>query len=143
MYDVQGVFKVKYFPSVNSMYILAHRRKCMNPECVAIREHAFSQMSKVDVGATVPDKVKLSLELGFYLHTSLGRKDLDNCLKFIIDTLSQYYGFNDNRVYSIKTYKRALVGSEEDLLFYRIKEDVSADQKLDMETLIGKFGVQK
>lgn len=138
MYDVQGIFKVKYFPSVNSMYLLAHRRKVMNPECVEIRNFAMSQMAKTYAGAKVPDKVKLSIELGFYLHTSLGRKDLDNCLKFIIDTLSQFYGFNDNRVYSIKTYKRALVGSTEDLLFYRIKEDPNADDKLDVDSLMSQ-----
>ena len=59
MYDVQGIFKVKYFPSVNSMYLLAHRRKFMNPECVEIRNFAMSQMAKTYAGAKVPDKVKL------------------------------------------------------------------------------------
>ena len=131
----KGVFKIKYFPSVNSMYIYSHRQKCLDPECTEMRSYAFSQLAKTSFTYSVPEKVPLSLELGFFLTHSLGKRDLDNLLKFTIDTLSKYYQFNDNRVYSIKTYKRLLEGSSEEVLYYKIFQDKTARQKVNINDL--------
>lgn len=118
------------------MYILAHRRKCMAPECVAIRDHAFSQMSTVYTGQEVPTDAKIAIELGFYLSHSINRRDLDNCLKFTIDTLSKFYNFNDNRVFSIITYKRLLTDAKNELLYYKIYEDVKAGHEVSLNELV-------
>jgi len=125
-----GVFKIKYFPSVNSMYILAHRRKILSPDAVEMRNEAFNQLSLCHSRDVVPDDCLLSLELGYYLTSSPNRRDLDNMLKFIIDTLGEYFQFNDNRVFDLHTYKRIITDSEDELLFFRILNNNIPDSKM-------------
>jgi Holliday junction resolvase RusA-like endonuclease len=97
---------------------------------------AFSQLAITSFDQSVPEKVPLALDLGFFLTHSVGRRDLDNMLKFTIDTLADFYRFNDSRVYSIKTYKRLLEGSKDEVLYYKIYQDPHAKEKINMNDLV-------
>jgi Holliday junction resolvase RusA-like endonuclease len=97
---------------------------------------AFSQLAITSFDQSVPEKVPLASDLGFFLTHSVGRRDLDNMLKFTIDTLADFYRFNDSRVYSIKTYKRLLEGSKDEVLYYKIYQDPHAKEKINMNDLV-------
>lgn len=108
----------------------------MDPECQEMRSMAFSQLAITSFDRSVPEKVPLVLELGFFLTHSVGKRDLDNMLKFTIDTLADFYQFNDSRVYSIKTYKRLLEGSRDEVLYYKIYQDPHAKEKVNIKDLV-------
>ena len=118
------------------MYLISHRKKVLDPECQEIRSMAFSQLARTYFDQSIPDKVPLALELGFFMTHSVGKRDLDNMLKFTIDTLADFYKFNDSRIYSIKTYKRLLEGSKEEVLYYKIYQDPHARDKVNMKELV-------
>lgn len=131
-----GAFRVKYFPSVNSMYLMSRykRGKVLDPDCVNIRIHAHNQMAGFSSRDSVPDDgSRIGIELYLYMNHSINRRDLDNCFKFLIDTLAEYYKFNDNRIYMIQASKYNLLDSpDEELLFYRINKDVRPDNRFNV-----------
>lgn len=135
---IQGAIKIDYFPSVNSMYIHKHKRLILAPEWVQVRNYAFSQLSIHSPSQLIPKKGKLGIELGFFLSHSINRRDLDNCLKFTIDTLAEYYHFNDNRITTIITFKRELIGIQKEILYYKIFADVGGDRTVNYTELLGE-----
>lgn len=76
-----------------------------------------------------------SLSLVFYLKDGFGRRDVDNMLKVVVDVLSRYFGFNDNRVISYKHCKRQIVNFEDEYpreyLYFTIEQ--VARQKSELE----------
>ncbi len=129
-----GSFPVKYFPSVNTMYLLPTAktvksantgRKVLDPKHKATRSSVLAILSNTSSPTAVPqdDDIYLTIELGYYLASHFKTRDLDNMLKFIIDTLSEFYNFNDKRVIEIKAYKRPVTNTTKEILFYRISRN--------------------
>lgn len=131
----KGVIRVPYFPSVNSMYILARNRKILSPEAHEIRNDAWNQLAKLPLQTIPDDGTRLRIELGFFIQNSINQKDTDNCIKFIQDTLAEYYEFNDNRVFHISAYKKQLIDSDSDLLYFKILRDDSDFTPISMSEL--------
>ena len=120
---VQGCYKMKHIPSVNTQYLIHDNRKILDPavkeERRQICSHLWCSGYKRDC---IPLDCKLTIELGFYLNHSLNQRDTDNMLKFSIDTLAEYFKFNDNIVYNIACYKRQLLNADKELVHFKIKK---------------------
>lgn len=119
----QGIFHVPYIPSVNSLYMFSEGRKIMDPEMVKQRYNVFNQLGTAGHSPTeIPQDCKLTLELGIYFASSINKRDVDNTNKWVIDTIADFYKFNDSRIYNLSIYKRLLVNSDKELVYYRIRK---------------------
>lgn len=49
-----------------------------------------------------------TISLIFYLKGSIFRRDLDNMVKIVIDAITPYLGFNDNKIISYRLAKRQI-----------------------------------
>lgn len=113
--SIRGFLCCEKFISVNSMFLnkRGHNgRRAHSPEYEKeLRElRASLEDTKLVQGCLSEGKKKslLSVSLVFYLKENLGKRDLDNLIKAVMDSISEYLGFNDNRVISYKTCKRML-----------------------------------
>lgn len=131
----QGVFKVDYIPSVNTLYMYSEGRKVMDPQAKLERFNIWNQLQRSGHSPSeIPDNVLLNLEIGYYVKQSINKRDLDNFSKHIIDSIATFYKFNDSRVYNLSCYKRLITNSNTELVYYRIKkidiENIKVDYRL-------------
>lgn len=118
-----GVFSLNYIPSVNSLYMFSDGCKIMDPEMKKQRYDVFNQLARAGhTKNAIPANCKLTLEIGYYLVSEINKRDLDNFSKWTIDTIAEFFCFNDSRVYNFSCYKRLLVNSEKELIYFRIKQ---------------------
>ena len=120
----QGVYKINHIASVNSMYInIGTGKKCLDPALVDDRYKIWNQLEIAGHSPNeIPEDCKLTLEFGFYLTNSITKRDIDNMFKFNLDTLAEYYHFNDNRVFQIGGYKRLVKNYTSEMVYYRIRK---------------------
>lgn len=119
---VEGIFKEEYIPSVNSMYILDGGRKILDPVLRVQRRKIWQQLEIMGYKKdTIPQDCKLTIEVGFYLKSSINKRDLDNMLKYTIDSIAEYFNFNDNRIYKLACYKRLVLDANEEITHFRIR----------------------
>jgi len=121
----QGVYRIKHIASVNSMYIdIGTGKKCLDPSLVDDRYKIWNQL---EIAGHNPNEIpnddsKLTLEFGFYLTNNINKRDIDNMFKFNLDTLAEFYHFNDNRVFQIGGYKKLVEKYKEEMVYYRIRK---------------------
>ncbi len=78
-------------------------------------------------GTQIPDgKIWLTFTVGYSSRGS----DIDNFLKPAIDILSEYYGFNDNRVYVLHVIKE-IVNKGDEFIDFEIVDWVDNDKRLE------------
>ncbi len=75
-----------------------YRNKTLTAKYRSWRKKAQSILPEIEI----PEG---PLELTVYAYFSNKARDLDNILKPLQDTLQERYGFNDNRIYSIRAVK--------------------------------------
>lgn len=113
-----GIVPLKYIPSVNSMYTIDHH---LTEDSILLRKEILSNISigpnKDDI---IEDRVPLQVTLGYYVAGNVGKRDVDNMNKHIIDSLAAYYKFNDNRIYDLYSYKREVKGAPSCFVYYKI-----------------------
>ena len=80
-------------------------------------------------------KSLLSISLVFYFKENIGLRDLDNVVKAVVDALSAYFGFNDNRIISYKACKRMITdfpdnGTKCEWVYFKIEKSSRKFQDL-------------
>lgn len=126
---IKGMIPINYFPSVNSMY--GHNRwggKFLLPELYELREqiNEYLDQSPLFKSVEIPDE-PLRLTLGFFITQGLNRRDYDNMIKFIQDTLADYFNFNDHSIYDGRQFKRLVRNSDTEWLYFKIDKNKSVN----------------
>lgn len=109
---VRGLINCDYLVSVNRR--LSKRRGSselrLTDECK--REHAqlydSLKASNIEEGFLSNDKSLYSALLIFYFNRNFLKRDSDNVVKIVVDSISRYVGINDNRIISYKLSKRII-----------------------------------
>lgn len=93
--------------SVNQAY---RGRRFATPELKAYKTAVAYSLPK----KKIPEgKLRIDYEFGF----SSSRSDLDNAVKICQDSIAEFYGFNDNRIYEIRAVKKITKKGKEYVAF--------------------------
>ena len=136
---VQGLFKVDYLASVNTMYIINDSRKILDPNLKEQRRKIWYQFDCMGYDRNcIPEDCKLTFEMMVYMNHYINGRDTDNTIKFLQDTIAEYFNFNDARIYNLSVAKRPIINSDKELVHFRIKKFYYNDkeQKIDNRLLI-------
>lgn len=87
--------------SVNEAWNLRGFRKFKSAKYNKFQKEFFTILGKKKWPFKLEDYLNVTVKIGF----SNRQSDLDNALKPLFDTLSTHYGWNDNKIYKIKTEK--------------------------------------
>ena len=102
--------KLKIKPiSVNEAWQVRGFRKFKSKKYKDFQTEVYKQLGKKKWNFESSDLLDVNVQVGFSNKLS----DLDNALKPLFDTLSDYYDWNDNKIYKIKTEKFIVPKKEE------------------------------
>lgn len=87
--------------SVNEAWQLKGFRKFKSKKYKEYQDIIFKELENISWPFKLDDSLDVIVRVGFSNKLS----DLDNALKPLFDTLSTRYGWNDNKIYSIKATK--------------------------------------
>jgi len=102
---------VDKFISVNQAYLngragskyLSDEAKRMKSQIHHMLSHSRVKDKKIDVDSL------LSVKYGFYIKNGYYKRDLDNMVKLMQDSIFEYFGVNDVFVSKIETYKIGII----------------------------------
>ena len=95
--------------SVNEAWQLKGFRKFKSKKYKDYQEIVNKQLEETEWPFPMDSLLDVIVIVGFSNKLS----DLDNALKPLFDTLSSKYGWNDNKIYSIKSYKEIVEKGKE------------------------------
>ena len=87
--------------SLNEAWQLKGFRKFKSLKYKQFQTAIYNEIKDLKWPFELSDKLYLDVKVGF----SSNRSDLDNALKPLLDTFSDYYHWNDNKIYRIKARK--------------------------------------
>lgn len=165
IHEVTLVIPVEYIESVNKLNQCGYKwvpgpsgrtkKKVMamilTPQARAAMHNYFSVLERYVPAKSIPNAkfVNLEVTMGFYCSPkTFHRRDNDNMVKIFQDCLSHHFGFNDNQILTIHTYKRCINAktrkSSSEYVYVKIKNRAKEERDLLVEEsdLLAQVGVQ-
>ena len=130
--------RVNVVVSVNKMFV---KNKILSKEARTMKEDIHSWMCSVKVSNTFSlNYTNISVRYIFYLKHSFNRRDVDNLIKMVQDSIFGYFGIPDNKIIDLNAHKRSIKGSKYEWVEVKISSSISKDNvEVDYNSLINSM----
>lgn len=93
-------------PSINHMYIHTRYGTRLTPAADAYRQEAVLRLREALHGSQWPTAAHVRVTVQVWFPNEKKPRDVDNCLKLVIDAAAAALGFNDKLVREVHAYHR-------------------------------------
>lgn len=135
--EILLILDTDYIHSTNNLYSakIAYKTKggkksaypmiFKNPEVVAYCQRIEEELLTIDFKTEAPwiwETQYFNLTVQFVLKQSFGRRDTDNMLKSMQDSVFRHLGLNDSRIVELHAYKSFLPEAKSEYIMIRLSE---------------------
>jgi len=106
-----GIIVMDKFPSTNHLFGTYRRHKYLQEEYREWRDYIVQTELPLSVEGKLPTTEYLEIDYIFGMTSNYSRRDLDNCIKFMQDTIVEYFKTDDYRIAKINAYKIQITDS--------------------------------
>lgn len=127
--QISFTIRVKYIESINKYLVwLPNKKFAMSSEAKAFKNEVKNQLARLNPSFNLSKDSWVKIESVFVFKTSFEKRDCNNCIKIFIDAVSEFFGFNDSRIFDERYLKFFTQGNSYEYIKCTLSE-VSADKK--------------